>query len=248
MHIIQEKLIKLLEEKDLSGMTLREIGKEIAEPDTPQKIKHHLNQLAKRGLIRFDKKNKQIKKIESGKVEGTGLISIPILGSANCGEAVIFADEQKEGYLKVSSRLLGNISLKRTKDLFALRALGQSMNRANIDGNTIDDGDYVIIDKSKISPSNNEYVLSVIDGLANIKKIFVDKNNNQIILLSESSQNFAPIYIHADDFDRCLINGTVVKVMKQPDELAAMRDASGRDILKNLGPQSKEEHAYYRNL
>ena len=248
MHIIQEKLIKLLEEKDLSGMTLREIGKEIAEPDTPQKIKHHLNQLAKRGLIRFDKKNKQIKKIESGKVEGTGLISIPILGSANCGEAVIFADEQKEGYLKVSSRLLGNIPLRRAKDLFALRAFGQSMNRANIDGNTIDDGDYVIIDKSKISPSNNEYVLSVIDGLANIKKIFKDEENQQVILYSESNQNYPPIYIHNDDFDRYLINGTVLRVMKQPDELSSMRDASAQDILKDLGPQSKEEYEYYKNL
>ncbi|PJE58092.1 MAG: hypothetical protein COU81_02585 [Candidatus Portnoybacteria bacterium CG10_big_fil_rev_8_21_14_0_10_36_7] len=248
MHIIQEKLIQLLEKKDVSGMTLREIGKKIGEPDSPQKIKHHLNQLAKRGLIRFDKKNKEIKKIESGKVEGTNLISIPILGSANCGEAVIFADEQKEGYLKVSSSLLGNIPINRAKDLFALRALGESMNRANIEGNTIDDGDYVIIDKSKINPSNNEYVLSVIDGLANIKKIFKDEKNQQVVLYSESSQNYPPIYIHEDDFDRYLINGTVVRVMKQPDELSQIRDASARDILKDLGPQSKKEYEYYKNL
>ncbi|OJI06868.1 hypothetical protein BK004_01880 [bacterium CG10_46_32] len=248
MHIIQEKLIKLLEKKDISGLTLREIGKKIGELDSPQKIKHHLNQLAKRGLIRFDKNSKKIEKIKSGKVAGTNLLSIPILGSANCGEAVIFADEQKEGYLKVSSKLLGNISSKQANNLFVLRAFGQSMNRADIQGNTIDDGDYVIIDKSKIHPNNNEYVLSIIDGLANIKKIFKDEENHQIILYSESSQNYPPIYIHEDDFDRYLINGTVMRVMKQPDELSSMREASSRDILKDLGPQSKEEYEYYKNL
>jgi len=36
--------------------------------------------------------------------------------------------------------------------------------------------------------------------------------------------------------------------MKQPDEFASMCAASGRDILKNLGPQSKEEYEYYKNL
>jgi hypothetical protein len=33
-----------------------------------------------------------------------------------------------------------------------------------------------------------------------------------------------------------------------PEELNAMQDAAGRDILKQLGPISKEEHDYYKNL
>jgi len=235
-----------MQERDVSGLTLREIGRNIGEPDSPQKIKHHLNQLAQRGLVRIDKRTKKIERVKSGKVGGTRLISIPILGSANCGEALIYADEYAEGYVRVSSRILGNDIAKRSKDLFAVRAVGESMNRARIGNNTIDDGDYVIIDKGRISPKNNEYVLSVIDGMANIKKLI--KTDGQIVLLSESSHDFPPIYIHADDVDRHLINGVAVKVMKRPDEFAGMRDASGRDILKNLGPQSKEEHAYYKNI
>ena len=31
-------------------------------------------------------------------------------------------------------------------------------------------------------------------------------------------------------------------------ELSTMQDASGRDILKELGPISKEEYEYYKNL
>jgi len=34
----------------------------------------------------------------------------------------------------------------------------------------------------------------------------------------------------------------------EDDELKSMQDASGRDILKNLGPQSKKEYNYYKNL
>ncbi|PJC40356.1 MAG: hypothetical protein CO042_04195 [Parcubacteria group bacterium CG_4_9_14_0_2_um_filter_41_8] len=247
MHIIQEKLIKLMQEQNVSGLTLREIGRRIGEPDSPQKIKHHLGQLAKRGLVRFDNKRKTIERVQSGKVGAGNLISIPILGSANCGEAVIFADEHTEGYMRISQKILGSHA-KRAKDLFAVRAVGESMNRANVFNDTIDEGDYVIIDKSRNDPKNHEYVLSVIDGMANIKKFILDEGNNQIILISESSKNFAPIYIHADDFDRCLINGTVVKVMKQPDELSSMRNASACDILKDLGHQSKEEYEHYKNL
>ncbi|MDO8668466.1 MAG: hypothetical protein Q7K35_05270 [bacterium] len=33
-----------------------------------------------------------------------------------------------------------------------------------------------------------------------------------------------------------------------PKDLAAMQDAAGRDILKEIGPISKEEYDYYKNL
>lgn len=248
MHIIQEKILKLMHNQPIVGLTLRALGEKIGEPGSPQKIKHHLNQLAKKGLIKIDSKNNKIERLMGGAVKGTNLISIPILGSANCGEALVFADERAEGYLQVSSRILGERLAKSSNNLFALRAIGESMNRANVFNSTIDDGDYVIVDKSRIQPKNNEYVLSIIDGMANIKKFFIDRNNHQILLLSESSRDFPPIYIHEEDSERFLINGIVVKVMKQPDEFASMRSASGRDILKNLGSQSKAEHEYYKNL
>jgi hypothetical protein len=84
--------------------------------------------------------------------------------------------------------------------------------------------------------------------VANIKKIFIDDKNRQLVLVSESNQDLPPIYIHRQDLDKYLIAGRVVKVMKQPDELAAWRDASSRDILKDIGPISREDYDYYENL
>jgi SOS-response transcriptional repressor LexA len=88
------------------------------------------------------------------------------------------------------------------------------MNRAEIGGKRIEDGDYVIVDVSDKHVRNGDIVLSIIDGLANIKKFYLDKKNNQVILMSQSTKDFPPIYIHEnDDF---MINGKVVQVIKKP--------------------------------
>ncbi|MCF6276424.1 MAG: hypothetical protein L3J07_01100 [Candidatus Magasanikbacteria bacterium] len=248
MHHLQEKILNLLETKDISGLSLREIAKLINETGSPQKIKHHLDQLAKRGLIFVDKKNKEIKKIKPGMDKKTQIISLPILGSANCGVATYFAENHVEGYLKVTKNILGELA-KRIESLFVLRAVGSSMNRANIRGNSIEDGDYVIVDSEKKELESGLYMVSIINDVANIKKVFFDKKNRQIVLMSESNQDITPIYIHKKDLNEYLIAGTVVKIMKNPTEenLNMFSDISAIDSLKNLGSLSSEEESYYNN-
>lgn len=245
MHLTQQKLLHLLETGPLIGLTLREIGTRVGEPDSPQKIKHHLDQLVAKGFVRIDKRANLIEKNKPGVVGK--FISLPIMGSANCGVATFFADNQIEGYLQVTKGVLGNL-VDKVKNLFVLRAVGSSMNRANIASEAIEDGDFVIVDKKNIEPRTGNYVVSVISGVANIKKIQVDSKNSQIILVSESSQDIPPIYIHKSDLDDYLIAGIVVKVLKQPDELESFRNAAALDTLQALGPMSDEESNYYKNL
>lgn len=246
MHSIQQKILSLVEKGPVQGLTLREIGATVGEPESPQKIKHHLDQLAAKGFIRIDKKTNTIEKIAANSLEGK-VISLPILGSANCGDATFFADGHVEGYLQVTKKVLGDL-VKNVKNLFVLQAVGSSMNRADIFGDSIQEGDYVIVDKEKTNPKDGEYVVSAINGVANIKKIFVDKKKSQIVLLSQSSQNIPPIYVHQEDLDEYFVCGTVVKVMKQPDEFEGFRNAAALDTLKELGPMSKSEHDYYMNI
>lgn len=247
MHVIQEKILRLMGSENISGLALREIAGRIGEAGSPQKIKHHLDQLAKKGFIVIDKRHNTIEKVNPGIDKNNNLISLPILGSANCGEAAFFADNHVEGYLKVSKGILGDW-LGKIKNLFVLRAVGSSMNRANIGENSIEDGDYVIVDKDQITPQDGDYVVSIIDGVANIKKICVDEKNQQVILVSESNQDLSPIFIYRGDLDKYLIAGKVVKVMKQPDELATWRDAVVADGLLGLGDIDKEDYDYYENL
>jgi repressor LexA len=216
MHKIQQQLLQISEKKNLGKYTLREIGAFVGET-SPQKIKHHLQQLEKRGFIRIDKNNQVIEKAgEQTAARGMGilknarLLSIPILGAANAGPATIFANGNIEGYLRVSSSLLER--RRTTHRLFALKVDGPSMNMAYIGSKRIEDGDYVIIDSEDREAANDDIVLSVIEGMANIKKYYVDKENNQILLMSESTHDFPAIHIHEnDDF---AINGKVIGVIK----------------------------------
>ena len=191
-------------------MSLREIGKLINET-SPQKIKHHLLQLEKNGLIQMDRLSKVMVKTRPGVVLRNSLIAIPILGTANCGPATAYAEQEAEGYLRVSGKLLS-----KKKGVFAIKASGYSMNKANINGESIEDGDYVLVDPAFTSVRNGDYVLSIIDGMANIKRYFKDAENQRIILLSESSASFSPIFIHRDDIDNYLVNGKVIQVIKKP--------------------------------
>ena len=86
------------------------------------------------------------------------------------------------------------------------------MNLANVNGNTIENGDFVIVDPNAKNPKNGDYVVSVIDDVANIKKFIFDRKNNRIILQSESTQDYFPIFVHEDD--KYEMSGKVVGVIK----------------------------------
>lgn len=208
MHNIQEKLLNIIERQNISGLTLRQIG-ELINEKLPQKIKHHLEQLERRGLIIINKKTKEISKRTNGVSKTSLFASIPIVGTANCGPATIFANENIEGYLKISKNILSKF-----KNVFAIKAQGLSMNKATINGLTIEDGDYLIIDSEYRNPKSGDIVLSIIDDMANIKKYLWDEDHNQVVLVSQSTKDIPPIYIHEDD--SFMINGKVIQIIKKP--------------------------------
>lgn len=209
MHSIQQKLLKLAETYNIGNMSFREVAR-IIGAEHPQLVKHHLEQLEKKELIKWDREKKEIQKNVSGIVSNIDFMVVPVLGSANCGLADIYADESIQGHIKVSSGLVGNKSR-----IFAIQAVGHSMNRANICGKAIEDGDYVLVDPSDKNVRTNDYVLSVIDEVANIKKIVIDNEHSQITLKSESSFQYPDIFISVDEASRYIMNGKIIQVIKQ---------------------------------
>lgn len=217
MHPIQEKLLNLSKKTNLALVSLREMAAAIGLPDeSPQKIKHHLQQLEKKGFFTIDRahglmeKAKLLPGLASGLLtEASSLFSIPIVGTANCGPATLYAEQNFEGFLRVSGRLLGRAS---PAGLYAIKTNGSSMNRAEIAGKKIDDGDYVIIDSNRKDVRDNDIVLAIIDNKATIKRFIDDRANGQVILKADSSYDYEPIYLHPDD--DFLINGKAVAVIK----------------------------------
>lgn len=205
MHQIQEKILELSKTKDVLTLGIRPLGREIGV-DQPQLVKHHLFQLQKKGLIKAKSRSDIQQLLQHSSSLQPSFVQIPVVGAANCGPATLFADERVEKYITVSQSFL-----KKTNNVFALVAKGDSMNRAQIDGNTIEENDYVLIDSDQRTPHSGDYILSVIDNCANIKKYARTKDGN-IALLSESNSNYPPIYIGEDD--QFIVNGKVIQVIK----------------------------------
>lgn len=208
MNITQLKILELSSRKNIWAMKLREVGKEVGINNRGQ-IKYHLDELVKRGLLKNTKKDELIKSIKRNiEKSNNALIDLPILGLANCGVATLVADEMFEGYLKVAPGLIptGNYD-----NLFVVKAEGDSLNKASINGYSVENGDYLIID-TNLKPQNGNYVLSVIEGCANVKKYH--NEGDKIVLESESTEKIPPIFIDKDtDY---LVNGVVIKVVKIP--------------------------------
>lgn len=215
MHLTQRRILEHARYNSLSSKTLREIGEAIGESH-PQKVKHHLEQLIKNGFL--ERKGNGGLFVVGGDLvvnTETTLLPVPILGAGNCGPALMMAEENIEGYLKVSSKLLPS-----NHRVFALKAVGNSMNMARVKGTNISDGDYVLVDPEDTSAGSGDYVLSVIDGLANIKKLYIDKNQQLISLLSESTHNIPPIVLDPEEANYFL-NGKIVRVIKTTEPSSA---------------------------
>jgi len=142
-------------------------------------------------------------------LEGESIVPIPILGTANAGDPLVYASESHTDFLKVSKRRLPSY---RKGKFFVVQIKGTSMNKCKVNGKIIDDGDYVLIDERQIAPEDGRVILVVLDNCATIKIIrHIGESEVGFFPLSNDSKH-KPIYVHAED--HFIINGTVVDVFK----------------------------------
>lgn len=206
--------IKSFKEKEGYSPSLKEIQEHL-NIDSVSTAHYHIANLEKAGYI--EKGEHQARSIDVQDYKTIGapkdkmktFFSVPIYGVANAGSATIFAEENLLGHLKIPD----NISAEKDS-LFALEVQGDSMNLAKIGGKNIEHGDFVLIDSDYKNPVSGDYVLSIIDSMANLKKINIDKKTKTICLLSESTnKKHKPIFISSsDDY---AVNGKIISVIKR---------------------------------
>lgn len=131
-------------------------------------------------------------------------VQIPLVGNVACGTPFL-ALENIEAYIPFDQSLLrGN-----SEDYFFLRAVGDSMNNANVNGKNINDGDYVLIKKQSHS-SFGQRVVALVGDNATIKKL--KQGDGHIILEPESTNpRNKPLYI----FEDISVQGIVEDVIKK---------------------------------
>jgi SOS-response transcriptional repressor LexA len=206
MHPIQAKLVDLLKDQGSVPLKLREIGRKIWEIH-PQTVKNHIDALEATGKI--VKRNGFIVLNQPELSEGD-FVNVPFYGLATCGSPRIQVDDAA-WFIKLSRRLLPTGSLE---DYFLVKAVWNSMDQAAIwkYKKHIEDGDLVLVNQNNTELQDGAYVITIIEGCANIKKSKIDKEAGRIALLSESSDEYYPIILYPDD--NYQIKWTVEDVIK----------------------------------
>jgi SOS-response transcriptional repressor LexA len=173
--------------------------------DSMKSVMQVIESLEKKELITRDE-NKKIYLVENENYgNAQNVFSIPLYGLASCGEALAYADDSTaDDFLQISKSLFHKA---RPEKLFAVKALGDSMNK---DG--ICDGDYVIFEKVEEQDDfENEIVVAVINGMATIKRY---KNMGKgVIGLFPHSTNDTHHPIYLSETDTIFIAGIFRKVL-----------------------------------
>ncbi len=180
-------------------------------------VHQHLEALRSKGYLDRTKhktrslsvdKSDSVKRLLSRANRG-GFALVPVLGSANAGPATIFAEENIESYQKVSRDIV-----RKQSGIFAVKIEGDSMNKANVGGYSLEPGDLAIIDSEYTNPHKGDYVLAIINGCANLKKFHREQKTGDVVLVSESKNSkHKPLRVSStDDF---MINGRIIGVVKR---------------------------------
>jgi len=133
---------------------------------------------------------------------------VSIVGEAPAG-ALMWAEENILGQVQLPKDFLKPSSAK----FFLLRVRGDSMNRAKVEGQTIEDGDLLLV-RQQERADPGKIVVALVNGEATIKKLV--KGQGYYVLKPESTNSKHRPIIVAQDFR---VQGIVCRVFKKGGEL-----------------------------
>lgn len=206
----QENVLKIIRKCYLENGHAPSLGElqESLNISTKRGVVNHLIALEKKGYILRTGEPRGIHIVENDEeIVYDYLIGVPILGYANAGTPLVNADEENLGELKVDPKLIG-----KRKNLFSLIVKGDSMDLAQVDGKSIKEGSYLVVQKDA-EILDGDIVVAILDNSATVKRMKKDKN---VITLYPESTNPVNQPIFLDRDTDVLFNGKVIKVLESP--------------------------------
>lgn len=186
----QKKILSYLRERAQTGVppTVREICAATGIRSTST-VHAYLKLLEEQGYIsRQSGLNRAIR------LPGDNVISVPLIGRVTAGQPIL-AVEEVEGYVSFSGSSHGS-----PEDLFALRAIGDSMINAGI----LND-DIIIVQKSS-EVRNGDIVVALIEDEATVKRIYYE---NGYIRLQPENEKYEPIIVK-----EAIVLGKVIALLR----------------------------------
>jgi repressor LexA len=189
----QEKVLKAIRSfinKDGNAPTFSELRaillKKRLELKSNNSIVQYLKTLEKKGYIQRFNKTRGIRLLDE---TSSDFVEIPLVGQANCGEALSFVGDLVEDWISISKRYIQGAKEK----YFFVRAIGDSMNKSDINS-----GDLVLVKKTEDIPGEDRVVVAAINGLGTIKK-FKKVNKKPILMPDSTNKKHQPIILHEED-------------------------------------------------
>lgn len=198
------KIIKNTINKNGTPPSLSEL-QNVLKIKTKRGVVNHLRALEKKGMIIRTSKARGIKLTEN--IYGQFIMDVRILGFANAGSPLVYADEKNMGVLRIEKTLLPV-----TTNIFALEIKGDSMNKKSINGTLLKNSNFAIIAKDH-NVQDGDVVLAIIDDCATIKTFKSDRS--LFVLYPESTNKLhKPIYLNR--LEEKVIYGKVIAVLENP--------------------------------
>ncbi len=143
--------------------------------------------------------------------------AVPVVGHVPAGPLMV-ADEVHEGWIR-----LPTFVVPEGATFFLLRVRGDSMNRARVRGDAIENGDLVLV-RQQGAAEEGQVVVALIDGEATVKRF--DRGEGYYVLKPESTNPEHHPIVLDEDF---LVQGVVTRVIKRG--AALIESAASQDIL-----------------
>ncbi len=139
---------------------------------------------------------------------GVDTQSVPVVGQAPAGP-LMTAEENIEGYVRLPQTFLRPPAAR----FFLLRVRGDSMDRAEVQGERIENGDLVLV-RQQTTGDSGQIVVALVDGEATIKEL--QRAPGYLVLMPRSANPVhQPIVVESD----LRVLGVVVRVLKKGSEL-----------------------------
>ncbi len=178
-----ESLRKLIAKKGESP-TVSELVR-LMKFSSPRAVTQYLESLERRGLIerrRYERRGIRLVVRKDGEPM---TVNIPVIASAGCDNANIFAQRNFGDYICVATELLQGV---KKDNVVCVKAVGDSMVDAGIK-----EGDHVLVEVTEAAEAG-DLVVAIIDSFAVIKKL--EFANNAVILSPVSSDpKYKPIIV-----------------------------------------------------
>jgi repressor LexA len=189
--------------------SLEELRRELRVAST-RTVFRYLRKLEDEGAIERRPGAPGVKLLKPSKT-GLGTRAVAVVGDVRAGTPAL-AEQNIDCWLRLPKVLAAPASDR----FFLLRVRGMSMNRAMVVGETIEDGDLVLVRQQRTA-SSGDIVVALIDGEATVKR-FVAAPGYFFLKPESTDETHQPIMVERD----FRILGKVRRVLKKGSELMSM--------------------------